>query len=163
MSKSIAFKVSPISGNELEDVSRLVADVIQPLEYYNERARSEEIAKYGPTQLQAMSKEDPDSVLVARSGNSVAGFCLSRYDDGLVWLSWFGVAPDFRENGVGEALLRALASTLSRRRAHKVWCDTRTSNVRSQRLLQRVGFVQLAELKNHWYGQDFFLWEWYPG
>jgi ribosomal protein S18 acetylase RimI-like enzyme len=157
-----AVRVIRFNPSQAQEVTNLVAATIGGLNYYNDRAQTEEIAKYSPGHLVELSAEDPDSVLLAYSGGRPAGFCISRYDDGLVWLSWFGVEPRCRGRGIGESLLRALAGTLSARRAHKIWCDTRTENIGSQRVLQRVGFVRTGHFTNHWYGQDFFIWEWLP-
>ena len=143
-------------------LSSLIAEVIEALPYYNERARREEIAKYSAHSLAEYAREDPDAILVAWQDTTPVGFCISRYDDGVVWLSWFGVAASARGLGVGTKLLAALMSTLRSRNAHKLWCDTRTDNVGSQKLLERLGFVRITRLTNHWYGQDFFLWEKYP-
>lgn len=149
-------------ADEAQQVAMMIRNAIEPLDYYNDRARGEEMAKYRAEGLLAMSHEDADSILLARSGEDLLGFCLSRYDDGVVWLSWFGVAEAHRGKGIGRLLLDALAATLPKRRSHKIWCDTRTNNVRSQRVLTEAGFRQIARIDNHWYGQDFFLWEWYP-
>ncbi|MGD0625691.1 MAG: GNAT family N-acetyltransferase [Thermodesulfobacteriota bacterium] len=155
-------QVSQLDLAEAGQVAELIADIISSLTYYNDRARSEEVAKYGPGQLVVRCQADPDSVLVAHQGNHPVGFCISRYDDGLIWIEWFGVKKEHRHRGIGGELLRALATTLGRRRAHKIWCDTRTENLPSQSVLTRVGFVRVAHLVNHWYGQDFFIWQWQP-
>lgn len=155
-------RISRLNPSQAKEVADFVAATISGLSYYNDRAKTEEIAKYGPAQLVELSQADPDSVLVAYSEEHPSGFCISRYDDGLVWLSWFGVEPQYRGRGIGEALLRALGGTLGSRRAHKIWCDTRTENIGSQRVLQRFGFVRTGHFTNHWYGQDFFIWEWRP-
>lgn len=154
--------VSPMQSDEAGHAARIIQSVIESLPYYNDRAKAEELAKYSETELQALNRLDPDSVLLARIDGTIVGFCLSRYDDGVIWLSWFGVVEGCRQQGVGRALLDALAATLPRRRAHKVWCDTRTENVRSQQVLERAGFRRIVQIANHWYGQDFILWEWYP-
>lgn len=154
--------VSPMRADECDVAAELMQQVIEPLGYYNARARSEELAKYQPDELKAAIDDDPLSVLLARDQERVVGFCVSKYDDGVIWLSWFGAEAESRGKGVGCALLEALAATLEARRAHKVWCDTRTENVESEGVLKRMGFRKLVELRNHWYGQDFFLWEWYP-
>jgi ribosomal protein S18 acetylase RimI-like enzyme len=154
--------VSPMHADEAATVASLMRSVIEPLGYYNDRARAEELAKYTPDALRAAAEEEHFAVLVARDDDRIVGFCVSRYDDALVWLSWFGAHPDWRGRGVGRSLLASLGSTLAARNAHKVWCDTRTDNLLSQAVLSRFGFTKLAELRNHWYGQDFLLWEWYP-
>jgi ribosomal protein S18 acetylase RimI-like enzyme len=137
-------------------------ETIQPLACYNDRARRAELARYTADGLRALVAADPQAVLVARDRTGLIGFCVSRYDDGTIWLSWFGTASRARGQGVGASLLAALAETLPSRQAHKVWCDSRTDNVESNSVLERVGFRRIATLTNHWYGQDYHLWEWYP-
>jgi ribosomal protein S18 acetylase RimI-like enzyme len=155
--------IGPIAKHECDALAALMRETIEPLSLYNARARSAELARYTADGLQAMVAEDPQSVLVARDGASLVGFCVSRYDDGTVWLSWFGTAALARGRGIGAALLAALAETLPSRHAHKVWCDSRVENTRSASVLERAGFRRIATLTNHWYGQDYYLWEWYPG
>jgi ribosomal protein S18 acetylase RimI-like enzyme len=99
---------------------------------------------------------------VARTHDTIVGFCISSYDAGLIWLAWFGVLPAARGQGIGGRLLAALSQTMTVRRAHKIWCDTRTANDKAQRVLEAFGFREIAQLRNHWYGQDFLLWEWPP-
>jgi len=135
---------------------------IQPLTYYNDRAIRAELAKYTADALRSMVEADPQAVLVARDDTGPVGFCVSRFDDGTIWLSWFGTDPRARRKGVGASLLAALANTLPSRHAHKIWCDSRTDNVESKSVLERAGFRRITTLTNHWYGQDYFLWEWYP-
>lgn len=151
-----------IAKHEFDALAALMRDTIQPLSFYNERARRAELARYTAEGLCALVATDPQSVLVARDGDALVGFCVSRFDDGTIWLSWFGTAARARGRGIGAALLAALAETLPSRRAHKIWCDSRVANTRSQTVLERAGFRRIATLTNHWYGQDYYLWEWYP-
>jgi len=145
--------------DEARAVEELFRDVVSPLTYYNSRALEEELTKYAAAHLEALVDQDPDAILVARIDAELVGFCISSYDDGLLWLAWFGVSASARGRGFGVYLLEALERSASRRRAHKVWCDTRTSNEVSARVLERAGYNRIAELTNHWYGQDFYLWE----
>ena len=162
MSTEVQPTISRLSPRMADQVSGLISRVVLSLSYYNQRAKAEEVAKYTADGLVNIVRDDPDAVLVAVVDHRPVGFCISRYDDGLIWLAWFGVDPDFRTRGIGRRLLEALAMTISDRRAHKIWCDTRTANRLSQSVLQHFGFKKVAQLTNHWYGQDFFLWEWLP-
>ena len=109
-----------------------------------------------------MIAADVDSVLVATVNTQIVGFCFSNIDDGLIWLSWFGVRPEYRRHGIGTALLNALDARAKRAGAHKVWCDCRTDNVASRATLADSGYREICTLVNHWYGQDFLLWEHWP-
>lgn len=142
-----------------ETIADLIRNVIAPLGYYSEEARRAEIAKYTAGNIARMANEDPASVLAAIVDSTPVGFCISEIDDGLIWLSWIGVHPRFRQQGIAELLLEALEQTAPQRRCHKVWCDCRTTNEPSRRLLARVGYRQFATVTNHWYKHDYFLWE----
>jgi ribosomal protein S18 acetylase RimI-like enzyme len=145
--------------DDVDAVVALMRSVIEPLAYYNARARSAELSRYTAAGLRALVTDDAQAVLVARDGAELVGFCVSRYDDGTIWLSWFGTAAGARHRGVGRALLAALAKTLPSRNAHKIWCDSRVDNIESRSVLERAGFRRIATLTNHWFGQDYYLWE----
>ena len=163
--------IGPAKDHEIDALAALMRATIEPLTYYNDQARRSEIAKYDAAALRALAAGDPQAVLVARDNTrdntrddtgddtDIIGFCVSRYDDGTIWLSWFGTATRARGRGVGAALLAALAQTLPSRNAHKIWCDSRTDNTESRSALERAGFRRIATLTNHWFGQDYFLWE----
>lgn len=153
------FEIGPIHRNELVLTSDLIKSVISPLQYYSEAAKYAECAKYTPEGLDELVAGDHYSVLVARTTSNLIGFCISRYDDGVIWLAWFGVETKHRRGGVGSALLQQLEVTARARNCTKIWCDTRTENTGSQRVLERAGYSRLCTLKDHWYGHDYHLWE----
>jgi len=146
-------------SGEAEELNHLFAGIVEALPYYNDTAKRSEIAKYSAESLRQLAEKEPDSVLVARVVEQIIGFCFSESDDGLVWLAWFGVAPAFRHQGVGSQLLAKLDETVRNGRSHKIWCDCRTENEASKIALSNHGYVQLCTVRNHWYGQDFILWE----
>lgn len=154
------FVVRLAKEDELVETSELFSEVLQDLQYYNSLAKENELKKYTPPKLSRKQEEDPYSVLVAidKSGK-IIGFCFSHFDDFTIWLDWFGTEQSVRDKGVGTAIVKHLLETAPKRNAHKVWCDTRTSNEKSKRLLRKLGFSEIAEVKNHWYKQDFILWE----
>lgn len=151
--------IGRLDPGEADEVAALMREVIESLTVYSEEARRSEIGKYSADALREAAAADPDSVLVARSGGACVGFCVSRYDDGVIWLSWFGVAPAWRGTGVAARLLARLEGATRARGIHKVWCDSRTENRASRRTLGRAGFREVCTLTDHWYGQDFVLLE----
>ena len=144
---------------EIAEVSALFAETVLSLPYYNEIARRSEVSKYSPCRLEQMIAADVDSVRVATDNKRIVGFCFSNIDDGLIWLSWFGVSPEHRQRGIGTALLTALDERAKRAGAHKIWCDCRPNNVASRVTLAASGYREICTLVNHWYGQDYLLWE----
>jgi ribosomal protein S18 acetylase RimI-like enzyme len=154
--------MGPIADHEIDALAALMRGTIERLTYYNEPAISSELSKYSAEKLRTRIAGDSQSVIVARDANGVVGFCVSRFDDGTIWLDWFGTELRARGRGIGGALLTALAATLASRNAHKIWCDSRTDNTESKSVLERAGYRRITTLTNHWFGQDYFLWEWYP-
>ena len=148
--------IGPIEGEEIEPLAALMRETIEPLAIYNERAIRSELAKYTAENLRALAAADPHAIIVALDSDGLAGFCISRFDDGTIWLSWFGTATRARGRGIGAALLTALAATLPSRGAHKIWCDSRTGNTASNSVLERAGYRCVVTLVNHWYEQDYF-------
>lgn len=151
--------INRAEANDIEPLSLLFREVVTVLPYYNQKAKDSEIAKYSPELLLESITADPDSVLVAKIEDKLAGFCLSREDDGLVWLSWFGVNNLYRCRGIGSALLKGLEDAVRNKKSHKIWCDCRTENSASKIVLESCGYTQICTVQNHWYGQDFILWE----
>jgi RimJ/RimL family protein N-acetyltransferase len=96
---------------------------------------------------------------VCIQNDEIAGFGLSRIDDRTVWIEWFGVKKGFRGHGLGTKIIEALEKATVQRNCHKIWCDSRTENKESISLLTKNGFRQIGVVENHWYRQDFILWE----
>jgi ribosomal protein S18 acetylase RimI-like enzyme len=159
ISARISVEVEQMKPADAGAVSSLFLQVLALVPYYNAAAKAAERARYTATLLRESLLEDPDCVLVARHGADLLGYCFSRQDDGLIWLSWFGVHPDHRQLGIGTVLLKGLEDRARRARAHKVWCDCRTNNTASRLTLIRANFQPLCTVSNHWHGQDFILWE----
>jgi ribosomal protein S18 acetylase RimI-like enzyme len=145
---------------DLTKISRVFATILKDNPYYNALAKKSERAKYTRKGLIKKLADDPWSILVARNGvGKIVGFCFNHFDDFTIWIDWFGVTSDSRKQGVGTSILTKTFETARKRGAHKVWCDTRANNEPSKNLLTKLGFRRLVEIKNHWYGQDFILWE----
>lgn len=143
---------------EAAAASRLMRKVIKSLPI-SPRECYGELAKYTAACLRRMIKRDAHAVVVAVEDERIVGFCVSRPDDGLLLLEWYGVHPERRGLGIGRLLLEHLLGTAGRRGCHKLWCDSNTNNRASHRLLSSLGFEPFATVKNHWYGEDFILWE----
>ncbi|MEP6746352.1 MAG: GNAT family N-acetyltransferase [Bacteroidota bacterium] len=140
-------------------LSKAVKRLIDDIPYYNDLAKNHETERYNAHALSEKIKEDPYSVIIAHTENEIAGFCFSRFDDYTIWLEWFGVVKEFRGARITKQLLQKLEETVIERKCHKIWCDCRTSNQSAIHLLTATGYSQIATIKNHWYNQDFIIWE----
>jgi ribosomal protein S18 acetylase RimI-like enzyme len=150
--------VDCMAPSESEAVNELFADVVRELPYYNAAAKTSELKQHSAEVLQNLVTADRHAVLVARTDH-IVGFCFSRYDDGLIWISWFGVKKAFRRQKVASALLTAVEHTVVERGCHKIWCDSRTNNEPSINILTTRQYQKICSVRNHWYGLDFILWE----
>lgn len=148
-----------MAPDEAGSVAALIQAVIAGLDFYNERARATETGIYTAAYLAAALTDDPDAVLVAEHEGLLAGFCVSRFDDDLIWLSWFGAAPGMVRSGIGSALLTELHARRSAAGVHKIWCDSRTDNHASRSCLARAGYREICTISDHWYRQDYVLLE----
>jgi ribosomal protein S18 acetylase RimI-like enzyme len=151
--------VASSGGYDANELGRLFFTVVDTLSYYNQEAKFSEFAKYSSERLKEHAVSDPDSILLTKLGKQITGFCFSRKDDGLIWLNWIGVRQDCRRQGLASALLQTLDERAKKAGAHKIWCDCRTNNEASKLMLTRNGYNQICTIPNHWYGQDYILWQ----
>jgi ribosomal protein S18 acetylase RimI-like enzyme len=145
--------------SETAKVARLVEEIISNLSFYTPAARASEIKKYRSKTLKQKIREDKYSVLIAKEGKALVGFCFSQDEGSIIWLEWFAVDSTARGSGVGRLLLKALDDSAKKRKAHKIWCDTRVGNLASIKLLESEGYKKIANLNNFWHKQDYFLFE----
>lgn len=151
--------ISTLSKKGLKQVSAFMQKVIGETLYYSELARKEEVDGFRLSALTKKWKEGNTVFLVYRDGKSIAGVLSGYYDSGLFWVDWLVVDPQKRRLGVGMGLMTFLEQTLKTEGVHKLWCDSRTNNKESISLLKKLNFKKIATVKNHWYGQDFVLWQ----
>ncbi|MFT3934775.1 MAG: GNAT family N-acetyltransferase [Chitinophagaceae bacterium] len=140
-------------------LSKAMEALINAIPYYNELAKQHETERYSANSLADKIKEDPYAVIIAETDKQIAGFCVSRFDDYTIWLEWFGVTEDNRGKGITKKLLQKLEETITIRKCHKIWCDCRTTNQAAIHILSEAGYTQIATIPNHWYKQDFILWQ----
>jgi ribosomal protein S18 acetylase RimI-like enzyme len=152
-------KVSALDSSDAEALSVLFEEILRALPYYNDRARAAELAKYSTAGLQKLIKHDPNSVLVAKVGSDLVGYCISSHDDSLIWMAWIAVHPDYRRMKIASTLIQNLEHRSQALGSHKIWCDCRTENKLSKLTLDQNGFRPICTIPNHWFGQDFILWE----
>jgi ribosomal protein S18 acetylase RimI-like enzyme len=152
-------QIAALDVADAAELSALFGQILRALPYYNERAQAAELTKYSAAGLKELIRCDPGSVFVAKVGSKLIGYCFSSHDDALVWMAWIAVHPDYRRTKVASALIQTLEARAQSLGSHKIWCDCRTENEPSKLTLLHNGFRQICTIRNHWFGQDFILWE----
>jgi len=151
--------IERLGQEDIQELNSVFKSIIENLSYYNDAAKRNELGKYTEEELKNKIAQDPDSVFIAKENNKIVGFCFSKQDDMLIWLEWFGVIESARKKGIGKSLIKYLESSIKNRNAHKIWCDCRTGNIKSISILSSSGYLPICTVTNHWYGQDFILWQ----
>ncbi len=99
-------------------------------------------------------------MLIAKDKNNVVGFTnVYKIMGGVAQCDWCIVHPDYQHKGVGHALLNALYEECKKQGCHKIETDSRINNKAGIDIIKSTGWQKAAMLKNHWFGQDYFLWE----
>ncbi|MEK7650435.1 MAG: N-acetyltransferase [Patescibacteria group bacterium] len=141
-------------------LSVLIASIISHVPYYNDRAKAENIRQYRGEALHRRIKSPHHLLLIAQEeGGKIVGFCSGVDQSGTFYAEWIGVDPATRRQGVAQVLVDYLFTLLRESGNHKIWLDTRADNLESISFLQKMNFAKVGELKNHWFNQDYYIWE----
>ncbi len=96
--------------------------------------------------------------LVAEENNTIVGFALGRTDKGgLSWLSFMGVSPTHRRQGIGRKLVQAYLTESKMKGAKKVSLNTAPELKTAVKLYVDMGFVPEGLMKRHRYGVDLIV------
>lgn len=151
--------IRPAAAGDAAALKALFDRLVMATELYVLGSRQADIDRFTGEALEQLIVRDAPMVLVAEDGEELAGFCLATDQHGPIWIDWIAVAPEVRGQGVAAALLSKLLETARSRGAGRVWCDCLAINAGAVSMLEAAGFSRIAHLANHWWGQDYLLWE----
>ena len=140
-------------------LSKFIQTVIKKSPYYSKWAKKEELKRFSPASLKKEFKNKDNLYMTTLKKGEMVGVVNGYYDAGMFWVDWLVVDPDCRRKGIGRELMERLEKKLKQKDVHKIWCDSRTSNLESKSLLVNLGCNRITTIKNHWYKQDFILWQ----
>ena len=116
-------------------------------------AELERICFSDPWSAQSIATELDNSLscwLVATDGEKVVGYVGSQTVlDGSDMMN-IAVAPDFRREGLAEALVNALIDCLRQRKSRCLILEVRVSNTPAITLYEKLGFVEIGRRKNYY-------------
>ena len=88
--------------------------------------------------------------LVASDGDRVAGYIGSQTVMDETDMMNVAVHPDFRRQGIAEALVNALVEDLQKMGSHSLTLEVRASNVPAISLYEKLGFSEIGRRKNYY-------------
>lgn len=88
--------------------------------------------------------------LVALDGDRVAGYVGSQSVMGESDMMNIAVHPDYRRQGIAEALVLALVSRLKSEGNYQLTLEVRASNIPAQRLYEKLGFTEAGRRRNYY-------------
>lgn len=106
-----------------------------------------------------MKLKDDWLFLTIKDKNKIVAFLAGCFDCGTFWSDWIGVDSEYRNKGLGKSLKLELERILVKKKIHKIWCHTRVVNKEAISLNSGLRYNKIAQLTNHWYKEDFYLWE----
>jgi ribosomal-protein-alanine N-acetyltransferase len=89
-------------------------------------------------------------VIVHRMFERVIGYIIYWKIQEEVQISNFAVHPDFREKGIGEAVMRSVIKAIQRDGAVYVFLEVRPSNLAARNLYKKLGFKVLGTRKDYY-------------
>ena len=88
--------------------------------------------------------------LVATESDRVAGYIGSQTVMDETDMMNVAVHPDFRRQGIAEALVNALVENLQKMGSHSLTLEVRASNVPAISLYEKLGFSEIGRRKNYY-------------
>lgn len=88
--------------------------------------------------------------LVALEGEAVAGYIGSQTVMDETDMMNVAVSPDYRRQGIAEALVNGLVDALRERGSHCLTLEVRTSNEPAKALYEKLGFTQIGRRPNYY-------------
>ena len=149
----------PARFGEIPAVHRMVLDAVTTSPYYNDAFKAFESARLTPAYLAELMRADPRHVMTLRDQGALAGFILSGPEFGVLWQYWSYLDPAYRSGTLAMRVMRNYQSVWQNDRFHKILTYSRPENKVSIALMERYGYLQVAELKQHLFGQDYLLYE----
>lgn len=146
----------------LKDISLLsnfYQHIIKNSPYYSRIAIKEELKRFSIKNLRKEFKDKNNLYIIAEEGDKIIGARNGYYEAGIFWSDWGVVNPLYRRKGISRTLMTFLEKKLKKEGIHKIWCDSRTTNKESVAALGKLGFKKIVTIKNHWYKQNFILWQ----
>jgi ribosomal-protein-alanine N-acetyltransferase len=136
--------VTRITGCRREDL-REVEAILQ---------LAREAAAWSADSIEELFEEHPGYLLLAWQSEEIAGFISGRRILGEGEILNLAVKPQWRRQGLGTALVKALLESLAREGVLQVFLEVRESNRRAVCFYQNLGFRQTGKRERYYRDPD---------
>jgi RimJ/RimL family protein N-acetyltransferase len=153
------FPLSPARPADVRKIQTKLAEAIDTSPYYGARFKQHEKARFSERYLRTLIAVDPWHIALFWSGSEIVGIVMTLPDFGTLWTSWVYVNPAFRAKALGLSITRSMIRHFDHGRFHKIACFVRPDNRTTRLVVQRLGFTEVAHLKEHIFGEDYLLFE----
>lgn len=152
-------EIKTLQYTHVFSAAQCVSDVISPLPFYSEFARQKEIEKFNSDNLWTFVKDTDRCNIIAVEDGNIIGFLFGVVDASVLFVMWIGIKQPYQRLGHMRSLWFRMEEWCREKNIHRVWCDTNQLNVPAISFMQQMDMNQCGNLKNFWYGHDYFLWE----
>lgn len=154
--------IKDLDVEHIQSVYNLVYDTIFSLPTYGNEAGEEQIKVFTPDRLKEHIKNPDRLFIITIDNNQVIGFLfgiIERLSNSTIfYLEWTGVNENYRNRGVMQSMWNRMELWSLNNNLEGILVDSLTNNKKMISFLKKNNMNVWAELKNHWYGHDYFLW-----
>lgn len=155
------FASRPATRADLDWVHAKLMQAIDTSPYYNDIFKAWEKQRMSRAFLGDLYQLDPWYVIVLEADGERAGFQISGPDCGALFLYWSYILAAYRQSGLAVYGMRQYLAHFDNGDWHKISTLSRTSNRAAVVIMRRFGWIEVARLGNHIFGEDYLQFE-YP-
>jgi ribosomal-protein-alanine N-acetyltransferase len=109
--------------------------------------------RWQPPDIERFIGSRRHNVIVAGTGERIAGFAVMGYSDDEAYLALLAVAPGHRRGGLARRMLDWLMKTAEVAGVRSVAVELREDNLAAYDLYRRAGFAELSRRTGGYYGR----------
>jgi hypothetical protein len=157
--------VQDLTPPHIQSTHNLIKETLFTLPSYSRFAREQQITAYTVDTLQTRhinNTSRKSTIAVNTDNNQVIGFLFGYIENfneyRMFYGEWTGVKYEYRKKSIMQQMWDYTEQFCISHKLDGFMVDTLTTNIKIHKFLQKNKMSVWAELKNHWYGHDYFLW-----